>query len=142
MNDLNKPNNERNQKAACAETRREKPKSDPDILLEPVTHGRHRNNGGASSGAKTEEQERAIKHEERLGIAKKNESQADADYPTEDKSPGAEAINKESYQRGKNPHLQTPQAGREGNLGITPAELLDQRVDKGGKPEKENAAYI
>ncbi len=142
MNDFDEPYNERDQEAACPETGGENSERLSDVLLEPVGHGHHGNNGGTSSGAKTEEHGGAIEHNKRLGVAKKNESEADADYAAEDKPPGTESINEESCQRGKNPHFQTPQAGREGNLGITPTELLDQGVDEGREAEKENTAYI
>jgi hypothetical protein len=50
------------------------------------------------------------------------------------------AVDEEADQGGKETHLDAPEAQGEGDLGIAPAELLDEGIEEGGEAKESECA--
>lgn len=134
--------NQRNHQTAGPKTGGHQPQGLSQVLLEPGRHDRSCDHRCASSGPKSKEEDDPVEHEQRLGPAEKDESQADGQHPCEDEFSCPVPIGQKPDQGGEDPHLHPPQADGERNLGVAPPEFLDQGVDKCSETEEEDAAYV
>jgi len=130
------PDDDGNQEAAGAKAGGQDPECQAYLRLEPVGDDMHQDNTGTTTSPEGDQDDARIEHPERLGETEHDKTDAYGDHAPQGKPPRTAAVDEKADHGGKQTHLDTPEAQGKGDLGIAPAKLLDEGIEKCGEAEE------